>query len=387
VKRLALLLSFVVGCAWSTFDDLSTTTPAHAQEKPDGVKASDYGVAITGATTATETSGGTLAVLSSGTGNYSTLKFDPGGATSLGDSESLGQHTIDSVTPNAFLLTDGMGNAAIVDNSNVGTLVAIHGPVNGLNVDTQISTSQKPDAAVFAGARLLIAAAPQMMGGPNFFNVAGGGVINCTLVDNAAMPLSAVGMAADATNLWVWSKAGAFFTYPLTAFDGMGTCTGLAPTSVLMPGMAANGGRVDILGHYAVLTAYDLPTTMTGQVTIVDVGNPSAPAIVGAPVLAHGVRSVAVDTFDGQGAVVLGYPNRTVDATSNAGAIDLHVLDLATGTLAASPAQTITIPQADQNLTFGRTLTTMHYNGKPIVVAAGTNVLYAYYATMLYTKR
>ncbi len=383
---IALVTAGSTGCAWSGFDDLADSTPARAAEKPDGVKSSDYGVVVVGATGATASTGGTIAVLSTAPGNFSTLELDPGGtAQNLGDSEPLGQHTIDSVTANATLLYDGAGQIVLLDNSNVGTIVAIEGTANGLSVDQQVGTSQHPVASAFVNGDLVVAVEPAA-GMPNVFGVKGTVVVSCTLSDNTGMPLAAAALAIDGTTLWAYARSGAFFGYDLTALDTAAGCAALAPnTAVAMAGAAANGGHLDVIpGKFAIATAYDLPSTTVGQVQVIALPGVTT---VGAAVTAQGVRSAAFDTFDGQGVVVLGYPNRTVGSSAAAGAVDLHRIDIATGALEASPAEMISIPNADANHLFGRSVTTARYNGKPIVVAAANNVVYSYYATSLYTKR
>lgn len=381
---LALLVS---GCSWTRFDDLSDQTQPRAEEKPDGVKSSDYGVAIAGATGPTDTSGGKVAILSSGPGNYSTLELDAGGtALNLGDSETLGQHTIDSLTAAATLLFDGTSQVALIDNSNVGTVVAITGSVDGLSVDQQVPTSAKPDATAFVNGEVVITATSQV-GMPNMFSVKGTAVVQCGAVDSTtSMPLSAAAIAIDGTKLWVYTKAGAFFGYDLNALNATTTCTALASnTAAVSAGAAANGAHVDIVASkFAVLTAYDLPSTSNGAVTVVDF---STMMVVGTPLAAKGVKSAAFDTFDGQGVVVLGYPNRDDGSTTAAGAVDLHRLDTTAGTLEATPAQSLTIPGADSNHVFGRAVTTTKFNGKPIVVVSASNTVYSYYATSLYSKR
>jgi hypothetical protein len=394
VKRLSIVLAFAAGCSWSAFDDLSDTTPVHAQEKPDGVKASDYGFAIANGTMTGETTGGRLSVLSTGNGNYSTLNFDASGKTSVGDSEALGIHTIDTLTNNALLVSDGAGNVAVIDNSNVGTIVAVHGVATALSVDTQVGTSQKPDAATFAGARIVIAGASQSPGFPNLFAVSGGTVLGC-LANTEAAPtvVSAAAIAADDTHLWVWTKTGEFFALSLAQID---TCTVPPPTPVvvapaanttLMAGAPTNGGHIDIVANkYAILTAFDTPSTTAGQVSIIDLTT-AKPTLVGTAMSAQGVHSATFANFDGMAALVLGFPNRPVGSTANGGAIDIHLFDMTTGVLTGTPVQSFSDSQAGSNLLLGRAVTTMTYNGKPIIVASASSVIYAYYQTQIYQKR
>jgi hypothetical protein len=387
VKKLLFLAAVLSACSWTQFDDLSDSTPARGTEKPDGVKSSDYGIEVTGATVPSNTSGGTIAVLSTGPGSFSTLELDPAGKDqNLGDNETLGQHTIDSLTANAQLLFDGVGSIALVDNSNVGTIIAITGNTSGLTVDTQVGTSAHPIGTAFANGELVIAVEPTA-GMANVFSVKGTAVVNCTLNDNAGMPLAAAAIAIDGTKLWAYAKSGAFFGYDLSALDAPGTCTSLAPTSaVAMAGAAMNGGHIDVIaGKFAIVTAFDSATTTTGQVQVV--ATSPAVALVGTAVAAAGVRSAAYAALPDKGMVVLGYPNRADATTTGAGAVDLHTLALDTGMLSGMAAQVLTIPNADPNHLFGRSVTTTNYNGKPIVVAAASNTVYSYYATELYEKR
>jgi len=387
VKKLMFVAALVPACSWSQFDDLADTTPARAAEKPDGVKASDYGIQVVGATTPSTTSGGTIAVLSTGPGNFSTLELDPGGKDqNLGDSETLGQHTIDSLTASAQLLFDGAGSIALVDNSNVGTIIAITGNANGLTVDTQVPTSAHPIGTAFSNGELVVAVEP-MTGMPNVFSVKGTGVVNCTLVDNASMPLAVAAIAIDGTKLWAYAKSGAFFGYDLSALDMPSTCTNLVPTTaVAMAGAAMNSGHIDVIpGKFAIVTSFDSATSTSGAVQVV--ATSPAVALVGSPVAVAGVRSAAFASLADKGMVVLGFPNRADATTTGAGAVDLHAIALDTGVLDATPAQVLTIPNADQNHLFGRSVTTTSYNGKPIVVASASNTVYSYYATMLYEKR
>jgi hypothetical protein len=381
VNRLALLATCVAGCSWTTFDDLAKTTPAQAIEKPDNLKASEFAVAIVGVTSGQ--TGGTFAVLSSGSGNYATIDVAADGSTSLGDNEALGQHTIDSITPNAILVTDGMGQGAIVDNSNVGTVVAIHGPVAGLNVDQQVPTSAHPDAATFAGGRLIIVATSTT--GGNAFDVgASGGVTSCILNETATVALSAAAIAAKGTTLYAWSKTGALVSYDLAMLDA---CPAANPTTPIVGSPVAattpgpmNGGRIDFDGSFAVLTAYDSAQTMTGQVSVVDVATAT---MVGTPLAAHGVHSAVIDTFGGMPALVLGYPNRTVTNVANAGAIDIHPIDAA-GMVATTPSETISLAQSNSNHVFGRSVTTMKHNNSTIILVDASNTVYAYFKTSLY---
>jgi hypothetical protein len=391
VKNLLLLVLATSACNWTTFDDLQDQVTTRAEETPDGVKATDYGFDVAGATEPGNTSGGKVAVLSTGPGNYSTLELDPGGTVlNVGDSETLGQHTIDSLTTGASVLFDGVSQVALIDNSNVGTVVVITGTPDGLSVDQQVGTSAKPDAVASANGEVVVAVTATA-GMPNVFAVKGTSVVNCTLVDSlTGMPLSTAAIAIDGTNLYAYTKTGELFQYSLTALDNPAACTSLGEvkgTAATAVPPAPSGGHLDIVASkYAVLTAFDTSASGTsGKVTVVDIS--AVPTVVGTPIAASGVHSATFNTFDGQGVVVLGYPFRNDADKLSVGAVDLHKIDVGTGVLDSDPTQILTIPGADANHIFGRSVTTTNYNGLPIVVASADNTVYTFYATALYSKR
>ena len=72
-----------------------------------------------------------------------------------------------------------------------------------------------------------------------------------------------------------------------------------------------------------------------------------------------------------------------MDTTIAAGAVEIHKID-AGGVINPVATETLSIPQADTNITFGRSLATMKFNGQTILVVGATNVIYAYYQTSLY---
>lgn len=388
-----LLVSLLVsGCAWTTFDDLQDQTPARAEERPDGLKGTDYGTALAGATAPGDTSGGKVAVLSTGPGNYSTLELDANGKDmSLGDNETLGVHTIDTLTGNAMVLFDGTSQVALIDNSNVGTVVAVSGSADALSLDQQIPTPSVPSGAAFSNGEIVLTAPATATVTQNLFTAKGTAVVACVASSGAGgTPLLAAGVAIANGKAWVYTQTGTLVAYDLTTIETpTGPCASPTPTGSVTPTtevtglpVTTGGGHVDIVGNFAIVTTYGMSSGTGGSVTVV---NLTTNAVVGTSIQSDGVRSVAANTFDGQVLVALGYPFRSDNGTTATGAVDLHVLG-ADGTLSGA-MQTITIPNADANLQFGRAVTTTNYNGKPIVVASGNNTVFSYYATQLYTKR
>jgi hypothetical protein len=55
------------------------------------------------------------------------------------------------------------------------------------------------------------------------------------------------------------------------------------------------------------------------------------------------------------------------------------------GAVAGDVGELLSIPQASANLTFGRALAALKYNGSTILVVAADNVVCAYYETTLYS--
>src|SRR5205807_2575000 len=97
---------------------------------------------------------------------------------------------------------------------DAGQIAVVSGPV-AAPADLAFAGSP-PQAATYAGSTLIIAAAAAGAGMPNLFVVDGvNPVKSCTATDETSMPLTAGALAADGTNLWVWSKTGAVFAYPL----------------------------------------------------------------------------------------------------------------------------------------------------------------------------
>ncbi len=294
MKPLLFLAMMTAACSWSKFDDLSDQTPVRATETPDGVSATSYGVSIVGATLPGETSGGKIAVLSSGPGNYSTLDLDPDGSSiDLGDNEKLGNHTIDSVTTKGVVLFDGVGQVALVDNSNVGTVVAVLGAPDALANDQQIPTALPPDTATFVGGLVWVGVTPTTASPANIAGNDGQNKFACQALDGAlptpmAVQPAAIALSADKAVLWVYAKTGGLFSYHVSDLEACGnapTPVQVAPASATLKTtdtMAAlpaapNAGHLDLVvegaSTYAILTAYDSTSSATGFVDVFDITN------------------------------------------------------------------------------------------------------------------
>ncbi|HEX4452822.1 MAG TPA: hypothetical protein VH143_18230 [Kofleriaceae bacterium] len=389
MKALALTL-VLSACSWTTFGDLSDSTWVHAQETPDSDQ-SNYAVAIVNSTTDQP---GELAVLSGTPANYSTLDFDPTGSTSETLTQPLGQHSISTLSNHPAFVGDGSGDVAIIDKGIDGPLVVIHGTASQLT-DSQLSSTDPVDAATFAGADIIAASSGMTPAGgkPNAWLVQAT-VTNCALVDESGTtPMAASALASDGTNVYAYSRTGEFLVYARTDFEtkceSSQTPGPLAPTAHAMTtAPAANGGYIGLVGgSFAILVAYDSPSTMTGAVSVIALG--ASPSQVGASVATAGVQAAQLATFGEAGpdapALALGFPSRTVGTTTDVGEVELHMVDATSGAVNGDVWETLSIPQADADLVFGRGLAAMTYNGSTILVVAASNVVYAYYETMVYS--
>jgi hypothetical protein len=380
------------GCSWTTFSDLSDSTWVHAQETPDSDQ-SNYAVAIVNSTTDQP---GELAVLSGTPANYSTLDFDPSGSTSETLTQPLGQHSISTLSNHPAFVGDGSGNVAVVDKGIDGPLVVIHGTANQLT-DSQLSSTDPVDAATFSASDIIVASSGMTpaSGKPNAWLVQAS-VTNCALVDESGtMPMAAAALASDGTNVYAYSRTGEFLVYTRADFEDPSKCGNtqtpppLAPNAhVMTTAPAANGGYIGLVGSsFAILVAFDSPSSTAGAVTVVSLG--ATPAQVGTSIATAGVEAAQLGTFGeagtGMPTLALGFPSRTVGTTTDVGEVELHAVDTTGGAVSGDAAETLSIPQADADLVFGRGLAAMTYNGSTILVVAASNVVYAYYETMLYS--
>ena len=315
------------------FDDLSDSTPARAEEKPDGVKSvrlrhrghrCDHAGRIRAAARSP--------CLSSGPGNYSTLELDPGGKDqNLGDSETLGQHTIDSLTPAAPLLFDGDRLDRAVDNSNVGTIIAITGNADGLSVDTQVPTVRASDATAFANGELVVARRTTAGAWPERVQREG----------HRGRQLHVDRQRGDAARRRRRSRS----TAPscgCTRRPARSSATtsrrSTTPATCIDP--RADLGRRDggcrrrtaatstsIAGKFAIVTAFDSTTTTTGSVQVVVIVDRRWRS-VGTPVAAAGVRQRGVRDARRTRAWSCSAIRTAADRrTTGAGAVDLHSID------------------------------------------------------------
>lgn len=373
-------------CKWTDFDDLEGETWARSMEDPD-LGATDYAVAIAGVSTGA--SGGTLAVLSDDTANFSTIVYTSSGDADVGANPiKLGTQSIGAIADAPIFATDPTGRIGIVERSiTAGNFAVVFGSATapaGLEFPAMSQPAPVPDAAIFVpnGATndLVFAAGPTLYTIP----AAGGSPTMCSGMDNNAMPLSVAAMSHDDTNLWVWTKSGSLISYPLASLT-----TGCGGGSLPNPGanaftpsggfMPAPGARVHVAGNFAILTGHPM-TSRSGSVFVVDLTNLEQ---VGTTMVIEGMRTSTVAALGGDTYLVVGVPDRAIGGIA-AGAVDVHAFDPTTGELTAAPATTLHDVQPDSGQLFGRTVTTMSFNGNAIIVVGADSEVFAYYRTALY---
>ncbi len=370
---LLLLLLALGACKWGEFDDLADTTWVHATDKPN-IGSTNYAMSIVGVST--QSTGGQLAVVSNDVPNYSTLDYTTDGQADVGpNNQKLGVHFIASLSDPPIFITDGNGKVALVERAiDAGNIAVVTGPANAV-ADTPFASPNTPDAATFAGTNLIIAA------GPTIYTLGGMGVPPaCTSSDTS---FKAAALGSDGTNLYVWTTAGVFGSIPLTA---LAACTGgslpaftsMFPTAGLMP---AVGSQMHvILAKYAVLVGHAMSSSAS-QIIVVDT---TTMAQVGTTIMnADGIKSSTTGGYGGAVYVAVGIPQRSVDGLVS-GQVELYEMAPSTGVLTTTPAIVLNDAQPESGEEFGRSLTTMKFNGQEILVVGAHNEVFAYYKTALY---
>jgi len=369
----------VSGCKWTDFDDLEDSTWVRSTDDPD-LGATEYGIAIAGVSTGT--SGGVLAVISDDTPNYSTVTYNSAGGADIGANPiKLGTQNIGALGENPVFAADATGRIGLAEKSITGGNFAVlfGSPTAPAALELMSGTvpTPAPDAGIFIGSDFVFAA------GDGIYTVPmAGNSKACKLTDDANMPIQVAGMGADSTDLWVWTKKGDLLRYTLTILTG---CSGSIPPAAgsvvfnspnFEPGP---GARVHIDGTKAILAA-TATTSRTGQVLVVDL---SSMTQVGTTLTVEGMKSTVLADLGTSRYLAIGVPDRKVGGVV-AGEVELHEYTSATGALDAAVAASLHDADPESGQLFGRTITTMLFNGDPILVVGADAEVFAYYKTSLY---
>ncbi len=367
--QLAIAALALVGCNWTEFDDLADSTWVRSTDDAH-VGSRNYGLAIVGLSTTNN--GGLLGVVSDDSPDYSTIDYGADGADRSGTNDlKLNQHRIAALSDPPLFVSDGNGKFALAERSTTGGNVAVvFGSATapaGLDFPAASGT---PDTIVFAGANVVVSA------GNTFYTLLMGMQVPCSSPDTA---MGVAATASDGTSLWVWAKSGAFFSVPLASLT---PCTGgmlpaATSTFTTTSFMPANGAQIHLVGNYAILTGHPA-NSRQGQAFVVDTTTMTQADMV--PV--EGLRTSTVATFGGSTYLFVGVPDRAVDGVV-AGQVDALELSTA-GKLSTTPVMSLTDAQPESGGQFGRSVTTMKFNDKTVLVVAGNSEVFAYYKTALY---
>lgn len=368
-----LAASALSGCKWSEFDQISDTTWAHSTEKPN-IGSTNYAIAIVGVTT--QSTGGQLAVLSNDTPNYSTLDYQADGSADVGPNpQKLGVHFIASLSDPPILVTDGNGKVAVVERAiDAGNIAVVTGPATAV-ADKPFASMNTPDAATFAGANLVIAAAN------TFYSVADTGVPAACSASDASLKAAAI--ASDGTTLFVWTTAGVFASVPVSALSPCngGNLPSFGSTFTSTGFMPAIGSKIHLLlAKYAVLVGH----AQSGASQVIVVDTTTMTQVGTTLTISDGVKGSATGGYGGAVYLALGMPTRSVNGLMSAGQVELYEIAPSTGMLSATPALALNDAQPESGQEFGHTVTTMKFNGQEILVVGAHSEVFAYYKTALY---
>lgn len=397
-------------CNWTEFDDIASKTWVDASAKPDGVKSSDWGVAIQrGADAGEAGSSGTLAVIGAGEGSYAELEYNAQGSASFkSNSLALGDQgimTLDS--PPILLASPKNAEVALVTTGNSSSIVVATGVhtllvrqlfVTQTTLGDGAGIGTTPDAAAYLqpkpfpggdqnpGPEPLVAVGDVVMGTiymlPN-----GQRQPACKLTDGAnpiqVRAIAAVPGPGTTDDFLVWNGAdGKLLKYHGDdAFNGCTTVAPVAPTATqtkpaFAPGHGSQILKIDAT-HVLLQGHQDIAK---GNASFMQVYDISTLQPVGMPIAAEGLRSAAVLTVGATSYAVAGYPLTTHDGASTAGEVQIFELAPTTqGIASATPTATLHDAQPEANQQFGRSVAVMPYNGKNVIAVSADNEVFVYF--------
>lgn len=403
IRNAFILVSGLVAlgaCSWTAFDDLEGDTWVTSTEKPDN-DASNWGVAIQrGQASGT---GGRLVVMGANQSLYSELKVESNGEIGVptGPLALNSQFGIGNLDAQPILLADPASNdTALVTSSGSASIAVLKGS-NGMLVVHQVFGPANADAATYmvppspapTMSQTLVAEGDKVYG--TFFTSPPNPQPSCTLRDEVNAPvlvraLGATPSTGATMNVLAWSSGGKLVRYPPSVFSGVAgnaTCaTGLA----VLPGEVANTAFMPSKGsqiltfeadasRFALLQGHT--DTGSGFLALYDV-NSMMP--IGTPQAASGIKTAALIELAGKRYVVAGFPEAIVEGSAGAG--DVKVFELSTTTGVGSLVMTLHDAQPESKQAFGRSVTVMPFDGKPVIVVAADNEVFTYFRTKLYDE-
>jgi hypothetical protein len=394
VKSIIFVSLLTGACSWTTFDDLESETWVTSTEKPDN-DSSNWGVAIQRAQSSGL--GGRLVVMGASQSLYSELAVTSDGDIAVPSTtlELNSQFGIGNLDPQPILLADPASNdVALVTSSGSASIAVLKGAAGTLNVHNVFGPSN-PDAATYmvpaAGglSQTLVAEGDKVYG--TFFVNPPNPQPSCKLVDAGnqqvlVRALGAIPATGGANDVVVWSSTGKVLVYPGgTLFNGCamaGPSFSSAADTTVKPG---KGSQILTFTQssmrYALLQGHD--DTGNGMLALFSLDG--VPTMLGSARAEQGVRTAALFEHGGKRYVVAGYPNAVVDGTSGAGQALVFEVDLQSG-VGATAVATLYDAQPESKQQFGRAVTVMPFDGKPVIVVAADNEVFTYFRTTLYDE-
>ncbi len=422
MKNLAVFCTLIAStgagaCKWTEFDDLKDEAWVRANSKPDN-GSTNWGVAIApGKRTTGSTDGGKLAVIGTAEAIYNEIEYQPNGGSKIaGNQQELNtQFGIGNLEPQPILLADPTtDDIALITKGGAQQVVVLRGTSGDLN-PIQVFGPDTADAATYMvapgvdgsgtaqPAQPLVASQDKVFG--TFFTPPEQpfNQPKCQLVDGATpIQVRALGtvrlVPADTTDdVVVWSSTGNLYIFDGGVFDGArapGVCpdpnpgdtdnTGIsAAGAILSPILAVGfnpsvGSQIHVFGgHFAILQGHN--DTNGGFLALVDLATMT---LVGAPHTEDGLKTATVFDLNGTTHIVAGYPLAVVDGVTSGQALVFPV-NTSSG-IGASPVETLHDAQPDDSQSFGRAVTVIPFNGKPVIVISADNEVFAYFRTNSY---
>ncbi len=404
------LLASTAACKWSEFDDLEEEAWVQSVEKPVN-DSSNWAVAIQrGQASGT---GGRLAVLGASQALYNELVIDSDGGITVAanELELNSQFGLGNIDSKPILLADPTSNdVAFVTSGGTASIAVLRGP-SGQLAPHQVFGPGRPDGATYmvapnlddaAGvqpAQVLVAEQNRVYG--TFFGTVPNPQPACTLTAGATpVNVRALGAVRQAgkpyDDVVVWTDTGNLFVWDGGVFNGprSSRCPGfisVAPLLGPVPAGFTPGAGAQILtfetvesgavtGRYAVLQGHT--EANDGFLGLIDL---QTLALVGTPRTDKQLRTAALMTLEGKQYVVAGYPSTVVDGATAGQVLVFEVSPTgAAPGIGAAPRLTLHDADPEDNQSFGRGVTVVPFDGKPVIAVAADNEIFVYFRTNLY---
>lgn len=414
---LAMGLIGLVGCNWTTFDDLEGDTWISVQGQPND-DSTDFGVALArGAKDTAPGAGGSIVALGTGQAQYLRLVYSATGSVEVQSALELNaQFGVGNLDLQPVLIPDPESNeVGLVATTGGDQVTVLHGDEN--LVDRQLFGPRQAFAATYMIAP--VAGMPGMVT-PSFPIVAAGPdetisalypgpyvaypnpAPKCNLKkDNGdAVNIRGLGAAFVTSTTYhdivVWTTDGELLVYDGNVFSAQNgpSCAG-TPTegdqSPLVAKPAASTGFAPSRGsqilmyqnRYAVLVGHKGLGNTDSYLAIWDIGGATgAPVQIGATISVPELRTAAILENGSDKYIVAGYPTATFDGVQ-AGRVQVYAWNETEGLLAES-VLTLHDASPESGQQFGRAIAVTEFNGTPVIAVAADNEVFFYFRTALY---